>query len=92
MDVSLFMAAWVLIGTLSMTECRGSQCTPMPEASTVTQTVRRFPTQDACENTRKQMVASHGVSTATIDRREGYNRAAGVVRQVIVWSCQRTTE
>ena len=92
MDVSLFMTAWVLVGTLSMTECQGERCTPVPGARTVTQEVRRFPTQDACENTRKQMVASHGVSTATIDRREEYNRAAGVVRQVLVWSCQRTTE
>jgi hypothetical protein len=89
MDVSVFLAAWVLVGTLSMTACQGDRCTPMPGASTVTQTVRRFPTQDVCENTRKQMVATGGTPTTTITQREPKTGTAGIVRQALVWSCQR---
>ena len=92
MAVGMFMAAWALVGTLSMTECQGDRCTPMPGASTVTQTVRRFPTQDACEHTRKQMMATGGAPTATINRRDPQTGTAGIVRQTIAWSCQRTTD
>jgi hypothetical protein len=91
MGMTIVLAAWALVGTMSMTDCRSGTCTPMAGASRVTQAVRRFPTFDACEHTRQQMVKTVGSQTTTVDVIDPSNRSAGVVRQAIVWSCQRAT-
>jgi hypothetical protein len=89
MGLTIVFAAWVLVGTMSMTDCRSGTCAPMAGASRVTQEVRRFPTFDACETTRQQMVKTGGSHTTTVDLIDPSNRNAGVVRQAIVWSCHR---
>jgi hypothetical protein len=91
MGVTMVFAAWVLVGTMSMMDCRSGTCTPMAGASRVTQEVRRFPTLDTCEHTRQQMVKTVGAHTTTVDVIDPSTRSAGVVRQAIVWSCQRAT-
>jgi len=91
MGMSIIFATWILVGTMSINDCRNGPCAPRAGASRVTQEVRRFPTLDTCEHTRQQMVKTVGSHTTTVDVIDPSTRSAGVVRQAMVWSCQRAT-
>jgi hypothetical protein len=85
----MLMAAWILFGQTTMMQCHGQTCTPVQ--GLVTQEVRRFPTQDACNTVKRQMEHTVGSQTTYIDQIDPSNRMPGVLRHAIQWGCRPAT-
>jgi len=86
--MSAILAAWVLMTTVTMTECQGQTCTPAAGMGAMTQTVRRFPTAEACQRAKQQVEQSAGSSQAQFTRPNASSGQASVVRHAMTWSCQ----
>jgi len=84
----MIVAAWVLMTTVTMTECQGQKCAPAPGFTNLTQSVRRFPTAEACQQAKQQVEQTAGSSMTQLTRPDAASGQASVVRHAMTWSCQ----
>jgi hypothetical protein len=88
MVVGVWLATWLLVGQVSIQQCTGAGCKALPGLGTVTQEVRAFPSLDACEQTRKQIVKTVGAQTTTMQVTDPQTGQPATARHAIVWRCQ----
>ena len=84
----VIVAAWVLMTTVTMTECQGQNCTPAPGTKTISQPVRRFPTAEACRQAQQQVEQTISLQPTTIRQGDLAQGQSTVLRQAMTWSCQ----
>jgi len=78
----------MLVGQVAMQPCTGVGCQALPGLGIVTQEVRAFPSFEACEQTRKQMVKTVGRQQTTMQVRDPQTGQPATARHAIVWACQ----
>ena len=78
LGMGVWLATWMLVGQVTMPQ------------GTVTQEVRAFPSVEACEQTRQQMVKTVGRQHTTMQVTDLQTGQPATVQYAIVWSCQRS--
>jgi hypothetical protein len=88
LGMGVWLATWMLVGQVAMQPCTGAGCQALPGVGTVTQDVRAFPSFEACERTRQQMVKTVGRHTTTMQVTDPQTGQPATARHAMVWACQ----
>ena len=76
--LAAWLLAWSLVGQVAL-----------PGQGTVTQEVRTYDTQEACERVRAAMVRMAGPQRTTVQQTDPQTGKPTTMQYAIVWRCQR---